>query len=160
MAEDAENIVGNATTDNINRLARVLQSEASVGNDNERNAVGWTVLNRMSRNNTNSVSDVDHQYNRRQAPTQTMRDLAGSLLRGEIPDPTNGATHYYSPRTMPQEGEETTGYDVGGGLEQVDGLQQRNYRPSWSTTFQNSNVPGVRPRYYRFYRVPGNNPVR
>ena len=160
MAEDAENIVGNATTDNINRLARVLQSESSVGNDNERTAVGWTVLNRMSRNNTNSVSDVDHAYSRNQAPTQTMRDLAGRLLRGEIPDPTNGATHYYSPRTMPQEGGDTTRYDVGGGLEQVDGLQTRNYRPGWATTFQPSTVTGVRPNYYQFYTAPGNNPVR
>lgn len=156
----AENITDRATQNNIDRFARILQSEASVGNDNERNAVGWTVLNRMSRNNTNSVSDVETAYSRNQEPTPTMHRLAERLLRNEIPDPTNGATHYYSPRTMPQEGADTTGFDVGGGLEQVLGLPRRNYMPSWVISYQYSDVPGVRPSYYRFYRAPGTNQVR
>ncbi|MCW3052062.1 MAG: hypothetical protein JWN14_1232, partial [Chthonomonadales bacterium] len=39
-------------------LARVIMSEASVGNTAERTAVGWTVLTRMHRNNVANVSDV------------------------------------------------------------------------------------------------------
>jgi hypothetical protein len=50
------------TIDNIHTLARILQSEASVGNASEQTAVGWTVLNRMMRNRTgNSLVPTTHQ---------------------------------------------------------------------------------------------------
>lgn len=156
----AENTINRVSEDNIARLARVLQSEVSVGNETERNAVGWTLLNRMNRNGTNAVRDVDGAYSRNQEPTSRMRELAGRLLRHEIPDPTNGATHYYSPRSMPHEDTSIDGYDVGGGLEQIEGLQTRTYRPSWTIPYQYSDVAGVRPSYYRFYVAPGSNAVR
>lgn len=43
----------------------------------------------------------------------------------EINDIREGATHFYSPRSMPKEGESTTGRDVGGGLEQTPGLDKK-----------------------------------
>jgi hypothetical protein len=145
---------------NVNRLATILQSEASVGNATERAGVAWTVLNRMTRNATRRVADVERAYSRSQQPTAAMRALAQSLLTGSVADPTAGATHYYSPRSMPKQGESTAGYDVGGGLEQVAGLNQQSYRPGWVNTFQQATVQNARPSYYKFYRSPGSGPVR
>jgi hypothetical protein len=147
------------TEENIRLLATILQSEASVGNSEERTAVGWTVLNRMARNNRQSVNSVSRAYSTSQSPTATMRILAESLLKGEVTDPTGGATHYYSPKTMPKEGQATTGYDLGGGLELVPPLKDKNYRPSWSASYTQTLVPGVRPHYYKFHRATGNGPV-
>ena len=124
-----------ATPQNIDDLAALIMSEASVGNDTERRAVGLTVLNRMRRNGTNSVRGVWRAYAHAQAPTPEIRELAQDLLQGHVVDPTNGATHYYSPRSMPNENASAAtlaNYDVGGGLEQVPGLPRRTYRPTWA----------------------------
>jgi hypothetical protein len=148
------------TMENRQLLATILQSEASVGNQAERSAVGWTVVNRMSRGNTEKVRDVSGQYSTAQAATAPMVQLAGQLLRGEITDPSDGATHYYSPKTMPKEGQPTSGYDVGGGLELVPPLKEKNYRPSWAGAFVEISVTGARPYMYKFHRAAGRGPVR
>ena len=150
----------NATrASNIADLASIIMSEASVGNAAERQAVGSTVLNRMSRNGTNSVEDVWDAYAHSQAPIPEITTLATNLVNGPLADNSNGSTHYYSPRSMPMEGDDTTGFDVGGGLEQTPGLAQRNYRPGWSTTYTEEAVADARPAYFKFYRQPGNGPV-
>src|SRR5262249_35814878 len=59
------------TPQNIQMLATILQSEASIGNTAERHAVGWTVLNRMARNHTEAVSAVAGAYSTAQQPTTT-----------------------------------------------------------------------------------------
>ena len=135
-------------------------SESSVGNEQESMAVGWTVRNRMERGGTGDVADVRRAYANNQHPTPEMEERAGRILRGEVPDPTNGATHFYSPRSMPHEGQPTHGYDVGGGLEQVPGVNGRTYRPSWAATYEQAEVEGARPSHYVFYRAPGNGGVR
>jgi hypothetical protein len=152
---------GLATDQNVEDLARVLMSEASVGNQTERLSVGWTVRNRMSRNGTTSVADVYRAYSRNQAPTDAMRATARQILAADAAtDPTNGATHYYSPRGMPAEGQNTTGFDVAGGLETTSGLNAQHYRPGFATTYEARDVTGVRPAYYRFFRSTQTGHVR
>ena len=147
------------TIDNIHTLARILQSEASVGNASEQTAVGWTALNRMMRNRTERVSDIAGAYSTRQPPTAVTLELAKSVLKGNISDPTDGATHFYSPRRMPKEGQATAGFDVGGGLELVPPLKEKNYRPSWAASFLPVIVSGTRPHVYKFHKATGTGPV-
>jgi hypothetical protein len=109
------------TPANQNDLALVLMSEASIGNDVERKSVGWTVVNRMTRNNSVSVRAVWDAYAHQQAPGRLIAGLAVDILQGRVPDPTNGCTHFYSPISMPNEdasGADLPAYDIGGGLEQ------------------------------------------
>jgi outer membrane lipoprotein-sorting protein len=145
---------------NREQLAILLMSEASIGNYAEKIAVGNTVLNRMYRNNTTKVADVWRAYGRNQTPTSEMTDLAGDILSGNILDNTGGATHYYSPRSMPKKGRSTVGFDVGGGLEHVEGLSFKNYRPTFANSFKYVNIPDVREGYYKFYIAPGTGKVK
>ena len=147
------------TSANLSELATILMSESSIGNSIEKRSVGWTVLNRMARRNTKNVADVSRAYARNQSPNPTMQELAGSLLRGNISDPTQGATHFYSPISMPKEGQVIQGFDIGGGLELVPPLTQKNWRPSWAVSFPQVIIPGVRPHFYKFRRAPGTGPV-
>ena len=142
------------------QLATILMSEASVGNYAEQVAVGNTVLNRMHRNKTVKVEDVWSAYDRSQAPSKEMLSLAANLLSGKISDNTGGATHYYSPRSMPKEGTPIKGFDVGGGLERIAGRASQSYRPSFVNSFEYVNILDVRESYYKFYFSPGTGKVR
>lgn len=146
-------------SDNQWALGKVITSEASIGNTTERRAVGYSVLNRMDRNGTTDVTSEWDAYAHSQDPTSEIHDLAGRILRCQEPDPSCGATHFYSPRSMPKEGDDTSGYDTGGGLEWTPGLDERNYAPSWSETMARSYVVGSRQAYYKFYRQWGNGSV-
>lgn len=153
---------GLATPQNVDALARIITAEAGGYNIYEQTAVGWTVRNRMTRDNTTSVADVARAYTPAQYtafPTQQIRNLALSILQSTVPDPTNGATHFYSPISMPKEGEYTGGSAVGGGLEWTYPLTKRNYRPSWALTYEAESVAGVRPWAFKFYKQPGNGYV-
>ncbi|WP_135825521.1 SH3 domain-containing protein [Halorussus ruber] len=147
------------TDSNQWELAKVVMSEASVGNTTERRAVGYTVLNRMERNGTTEVSDEWDAYAHNQDPTDEIYDLAGAILTCSEPDPSCGATHFYSPRSMPKEGDDTTGCACGGGLEWTPGLDERNYCPSWSETMCRSYVVDARQAYYKFYRSWGDGAI-
>lgn len=147
------------TQSNITALAFLIMSEASVGNHAERIAVGCTVLNRMQRNGVARVQDVWNAYAHHQAPIADIVALAEQLLGGVVVDTTHGATHYYSPISMPKEGDATDGFDIGGGLEQVPPLTYRTYRPRWALRYEAENVDGARPAYFKFYREPGDGPV-
>ncbi len=145
------------TREDVEWLAKVVMSEASIGTREEQIAVGWTVLNRLhSGRYGGSVKEVatqPKQYAYGQAPTQSIIELAAKLLRGGIGDPTGGATHFFSPRGMPKEGEPTSGYDVGGGLHEVPGIPQRVYFPSWTKTLSwIGDLANVRRAYFMFYR--------
>ena len=72
----------------------------------------------MERNDTDNVSDVWSAYSHNQTPTSKILELARDLLSGQIIDNTGGATHFYSPKSMPRVGDSTNGRDVRGGLEQ------------------------------------------
>jgi hypothetical protein len=107
---------------NVELLARVLISEASIGTDAEREAVGLTVINRMQAAHTNRVSKIVkvggfYHYAIDQDPSlyPEYSLLAEQLLAGQITDFTNGATHFFSPHSMPKEGESSSGFDCDGG---------------------------------------------
>lgn len=147
MADDAA-----MTSDsNVTNLATVLMSEASVGNSTERTAVGWTLLNRLQNKGLSAVDQVWSAYAHTQTPTVLLIALARQLLAGEIPDITEGATHFYSPISMPKEGQPTGGFDVAGGLELVPPLTERNFAPSWVRTMRLVEIANVRPHMYKFY---------
>lgn len=126
------------TADNIDQLGSVIMSEASTGNYNEKIAVGSTVLNRMRRDDTARVQDVWGGYSHNQTANAQARQLARDLLTGAVMDNTGGATHFYSPRSMSTE----------------------SAQPGWASTFEPRPIPGVRPNWFRFYRAPGEGPVR
>ncbi len=147
------------TRENINELAKIITSEASVGNDIERTSVGFTVLNRMRRNGTIRVEDVSSGYVDNQTPPPWAVSLATSILRNQLADPSNGATHFYSPRRMPKEGEKVRGADTGGGLEQSGKLPKKNYRPAYTKRFSSVKIPNVHEENFSFWRAPGNGTV-
>ena len=124
-------------------------SEASIGNDPERASVGFTVVNRLKMFGKTAVDQVWSAYAHNQAPTAELVALARQWLAGQRVDITKGATHFYSPRSMPKEGDATGGFDVGGGLELVPPLQVRTFAPSWIKTMQLVEIDGVRPAFYK-----------
>jgi outer membrane protein assembly factor BamB len=147
-------------------LAKVIASEAgSVWDSNhwvacteeERAAVGCTLINRLSAGtyggSIEEIASAPGQYAHNQSPTLEISALAERLLEGQIPDPTGGATHFFSPISMPKEGESTTGFDVGGGLHQVSGITERVYFPSWTEQLTwVGELVDVRTAYFMFYR--------
>jgi len=138
-------------------LATALMSEASVGTYEERVAVAWTIFNRVSSPKfPNSICDVinqRYQYATNQEPTQELLDLSESLIANPGNDPTVGAIYFFSPRSMPKEGDDTSGYDVGGGLHDVAGIDKKVYFPSFILTQEYvGDLQDVRPAYYMFYR--------
>jgi Tol biopolymer transport system component len=128
--------------------------------DAERSAVAWTALNRVKAGTFGkSVRDVvtaPGQFAYGKEPTSEILDLAGRLLNGQVPDPTSGATHFFSPIGMPKDGESTAGFDVGGGLHIVLGLGKKVYFPLWTTKLAwAGELQDVRHKYYMFYMPSG-----
>jgi hypothetical protein len=134
------------TEANVTTLATIITSEMSVGNEQEKTAVAWTWVNRVRRG-----IRTRGQYATGQQPTQGARDLATRILSGQVADNTGGATHFYSPQSMPEEGEDTAGHDVGGGLETI-GDHSCTYRPGFSTRLLRVDVPGTRDWFIKVYR--------
>lgn len=145
-------------------LARVLISEASIGNEQERIAVGLTVINRMKKVSTNKVKDVVrvngfNHYATNQDPSlyPEYTALAKRLLSGQIQDFTTGATHFFSPYSMPKEGESKTNFDCDGGfLSYINPESSQPVAvctPGWSKVMRHVDLSafGVRPYYFEFY---------
>jgi hypothetical protein len=153
---------GLASEQNVEDLAAVIWTEARGIGQLAMTAVGSTVLNRMRRNGTTSVRSAWQGYQHNHPPDAATLNLARRLLQGQVTDPTAGATHFYTPNIMPQQGQPTAGHDVGGDLEQVPGMVDsrgapvQNYRPGWVKTFMPRPVPGIPERYFRFYEQPRN----
>jgi len=149
--------------ENVKWLAKVIMSEASIGNSEERTAVGYVVLNRMKRNGENKVEEVvkPNKFAYNQEPTKEIEELARGILKCTVADNSGGATHFYSPQAMPKEGDDTTGYDIGGGLEKVAGVSKKNYRPGWAGEGKYPRVPvgGAVDKRFKFHRQPGSGPV-
>lgn len=159
-------------------LAKAIMSEASIGTVKEQIAVGWTVINRLDSGRFGSSIEyiVKNGYAYNQEPTEEVKALAKKLLERQIQDPTEGAMYFFSPRSMPKEGEDTTGFDVGGGLHQVpfDDQDVKVWYPSWAKPEEGMvitedtiryltdekipqkkewrNLSGIRNWYFMFYR--------
>jgi len=139
-------------------LAKAIMSEASVGTQKEQIAVGWTVLNRLDSGRFgDSIEDVvkgGYAYN--QEPTEEIRALAKDLLERKVQDPTEGAMFFFSPRSMPKEGDDTTGFDVGGGLHQVpyDGQNKKVWFPSWAKPEKGTEITEYTIRYLTAEKMP------
>ncbi len=155
-----------ATSEDIEWLATVIASEAGSiydkgswirCTDEERAAVGWTVINRLKAGTYgDSIKDIvsaPAQYAHNQQPNPEIKELAKRLLQGQIEDVTGGATHFFSPISMPKEGESTSGFDTGGGLHTVTGIDSKVYFPSWAETMNYvGSLKNVRSAYFMFYR--------
>ena len=153
---------------NVHDLSRVMVTEAGgAPGEKAQIAVGWCLKNRMVRNGTDNVERVwSPAFQHRKAATAMALQDAAGILAGTIPDPTAGATHFYTPSIMPKEGESTQGVDVGGGLESVPGVTDstgkpaKNYAPSFALTFTPKPVEGIPERTFKFYQQPGSGYVR
>ena len=142
---------------NVQKMAVVMKSEAP-----DRAAqvmVGWTLINRMRRRGTPPVASViGSDYSIRQPATSQTLDLARQLLSGELPDNSQGVTHFYTPAVMPREGEPTHGFDVGGHLEQVRGVKgkngkpARNYKPGFTNSMIRVQKPSIPESEFKFFR--------
>lgn len=75
--------VGLATAENVEALARIIQSEAA-GVENARAAVGWTVRNRMVRNGATRVTDEQRAYAHSARATDETRQIARAILDGSM----------------------------------------------------------------------------
>ena len=110
----------------------------SIGNRNDQIVVGWIC---GMRNRPCAAAAGN--------PGQNYINLARDICEGRIPDPTGGANHFYSPYSMPKEGEghkckPRGNYDCAGGLEKVPGMSTKTYKPGWATTNTFVSVPGTR----------------
>lgn len=143
----------------VTLLARVIVSEASVGNENEQRAVAWTFRNRLERGLSL------YSYARERTPNSTWYfELAGEVLTAPVEaDVTKGATHFFSPRSMPRQGQEARCkvnggiYDCRGGLVFVEGLETPAYAPFWHLLYEWLPCDGIRKTHFLFYRIP---PIR
>jgi hypothetical protein len=154
------------TSRNISDLARIIETEARGQSAEAKRAVGAVALNRARRNGVSLIQDVFRGFRYHIEGGEDSRGVASDLLTGRIVDPTGGATHFYTPRIMPKEGEPTGGRDVRGGLEIVPGVVDRygrpvrSYRPRFAAEFEPVTVPGIPPAIFKFYRQPGHGHVR
>ncbi len=149
---------------NIADLADLMWTEARGAGEAAMIAVAWALRNRMLRNKTRRVDETWHGFSHGEKPTGRDRFkvemLAQSILDGSRPDPTHGATHFYSPVTMPKEGASKTeraGFDLTDELESVPGVMEsgkavRDYPPSWAAGFREESVNGVPKATFRFFR--------
>ena len=151
---------------NVHELAALIVTEAGGQGPTAETAVGWVVMNRMKRNGATSVDRVwSPAFRHGKAPHALELAIARGILAGTTPDPTGGATHFYTPQVMPKEGDDTKGQDVNGGLETVQGVLDddgnpiRNYRPGWVSGMMQQVVPEVPERVFKFYRQGGTGHV-
>lgn len=152
IQEELRNSEDTRWLSSVDDLARVLISEASIGNDAERRAVGWTYRNRLEE----GIRVGAGQYARNQDPTQAYFTLAREILTAPMTDDiTGGATHFFSPVAMPPNIQpDTSGFDVAAGLQDVikpNGSMGQSYFPSWTETLEFKAVSGARDWYYMFY---------
>lgn len=148
-----------AGMDCVTMVAQIIVSEASVGNQEEQRAVAWTFRNRLDRGLSLLSYAMDRTPN-----SEHYFELARQVLTAPADaDVTKGATHFFSPRSMPRQGEEgrckAKGgvYDCQGGLVFVEGLDVPTYAPFWHLLYEWLPVPGIRKTHFLFYRIP---PIR
>jgi len=147
-----------AGMDCVSLMARIVVSEASIGNEDEQRAVAWTFRNRLDR----GLALLSYAMG--SSPDQEWYlELAREVLTAPTQaDVTKGATHFFSPRSMPLQGQEDRCkpngiYDCDGGLIFVEGLEAPAYAPYWHLLYEWLPVAGIRKTHFLFYRIP---PIR
>ena len=146
--------------ENVRDLARIIASEAEGENETAQTMVTWAAVNRMRNNQFQRVSDVwlNHNFAHKAPPTQTSLRIAEAILSHCALDISQGATHFYTPNTMPKKGDKIPpGVDIRGGLESVPGVTEngkpiQNYAPGWTGSYQRVMVPTVAEKVFKFYR--------
>jgi len=97
------------SSEDVYWLAKTIINEAEDCTDQEKIAVGWTVRNRLNYPRKfigNSIKEIvlsGYTPNWRvphKEPTDLIVKLAKDLLEGKYPDPTEGATSFFSPRSQ------------------------------------------------------------
>ena len=160
-----------ASADDIYWLAKAIVNEAGGVDisEQERIAVGWTVLNRLYCGRFGeSVQEVvvkgyaPYWTEPHKEPTDSETKLAEDLLAQKIQDPTDGATHFFSPRSQ----------IIGYGPYPVPGTSEKALYPWWAeprdgwqiitetityyVTIKNElewrQLEGIRNWYFMFYR--------
>jgi hypothetical protein len=139
-------------------LAMIVVSEASVGNEEEQRAVAWTFRNRLDRGLALTSYAMD-QTPRREWYFELAREVLTSPPETDV---TKGATHFFSPCSMPLQGQEARCkpngiYNCDGGLVYVEGLDAPAYAPFWHLLYEWLPVEGIRKTHFLFYRIP---PIR
>ena len=165
MTKGAVTSAFNETSDgtaDINRaqLAVVMKSEAPDRLPLAQQMVGWTVLNRMKQYHHAYVSQAwaHNNYAHNQAPSSQTSRIAADLLSEAATDISQGAKYFYSPQSMPKEGDSTSGWDVGTDLEQVRGVTDKkgqpakNYVPKWAKTKTRIYTPSIPEKDFKFYK--------
>ncbi len=144
---------------NVEVLARIIRSEMGVGNEVEQRAIAWAVRNQMVRLNTRDATVARDHFSdaHGQAPNDDARRLAQEVLSVDMGhDTTSGAIKWFSPQSMPSEGESCSGYDCGGGLITVNdtgGTAHRKFAPTFHLDMRHIAIAGVREWYVRFYKL-------
>jgi hypothetical protein len=140
-------------------------------------AVGWVVKNRVNDPRwPNTYSGVINQPNQfaifRDDPSKLTGlnkiawdesyRIAGQVIRGEIPDPTGGATHFYSTKKYGNKPKIVVDYPNGGeiwaiGSTQTIGWHWENWPSSWgdTTKFEFRVLIGNHRFYYELPRPRG-----
>jgi hypothetical protein len=140
------------TEQNVRDLAKLLATEATGANEKETRAVGHVVLNRMESpewgggvNTEVDAVDDPPQFYHYKDPTERTKRIARDLLNGGNPDFTDGATNYYSPRSMRAH----ENPDTSGGMEKIPGHPPRP-EPGFADRLRDVNLEGVDPWWFKF----------
>ena len=152
------------TKRNVDDLAAIIETEAKGLPAGTKTAIGAVVLNRMRRGKTSSVRNVWDGFAHFQKPSPESLAVARKLLDQPETDPTGGATHFYTPQSMPKANAHPSGRgrtleSVPGVTDQL-GIPAQNYRPHYADTFPERLVPGIPLKQFKFYREPGHGPTR
>ena len=97
---------GCATVD-ATRLANTIYAEARGEAAEGQIAVAWVVRNRVDSPVTwwgtdyQSVLDKPYQFNSQAITTPALCQIAEGVISGDIPDNTNGATHFHNRTVSP-----------------------------------------------------------
>ncbi len=158
---------------NVRNMATVMWQEARGQGTLAMTAVGFTLRNRLARSGEVGIADVWRGYNHGAVPGGLQPDDAAAwaiaqrtardIIDSKLTDPTQGATHFYTPNKMPVEnGTIKPTDDIGGGLEDVpgsvsdDGQHHKTYRPRFSVEYPQITVPGIPEPLFKFYRATEN----
>lgn len=146
-------------TANVETVARIIRSEMGIGNAAEQRAIAWAVRNQMVRLNTRDAIAAQNHFGdaHGSAPTDDDRHLAQEVLSVDMRNDTGGgAIKWFSPRSMPSEGESCARFDCRGGLITVAdpaGINRRKFAPAFHRDMTYVAVTAARDWFVRFYRL-------